>query len=54
LKGFYTANVSENLKTLDIKAEYQFDGTGGGPVRNVQTILTGSISGKASGVVPTF
>ena len=53
-KGLFTTKLTENLKTLAIKATYTLDGTGGGPVRGVQTILTGTISGKASGVVPTF
>ena len=53
-KGLFTATISENIKTRIIKANYQFDGTGGGPVRDVPTILTGSISGKASGAQPVF
>lgn len=53
-KGLYTVQLSENLKTHGIKTTATFQGTGGGPVRGVQTILTGTISGKASGTVPVF
>jgi len=53
-KGFYTLKLSENLKTRAIKSTTVFQGTGGGTVRDVPTILTGTISGKAAGVVPVF
>jgi hypothetical protein len=53
-KGFYTMKFSEILKTGLIKTTSEFEGTGGGPVRGIPTILTGKISGKASGVTPLF
>jgi hypothetical protein len=53
-KGFYTLKLSENLKTHAVKSTTEFQGTGGGTVRDVPTILTGTISGKAAGVVPVF
>jgi hypothetical protein len=53
-KGLYTVKYAENLKSRLVKTTSEFQGTGGGPVRNVQTILTGTISGKATGTVPLF
>lgn len=53
-KGFYTLKYSENLKTRAVKTVTEFQGTGGGTVRDVPTILTGTISGKAAGFVPAF
>jgi hypothetical protein len=51
-KGFYTLNLSENLKTRAIKTTSTFQGTAGGNVQDVPTILTGTITVKASGFVP--
>jgi hypothetical protein len=53
-KGFYTLKLNENLKTHSVKSTTEFQGTGGGTVRDVPTILTGTISGKAAGFVPQF
>jgi hypothetical protein len=52
-KGLFTLSLSENLKTRMTKATTTFQGTGGGPVRDVPTILTGTITVKASGA-PSF
>jgi hypothetical protein len=53
-KGLYMVTVTENIKTRVFKAIYQFDGTGGGPIRDVPTILTGTITGKGTGAQPAF
>lgn len=52
-KGLYVLNLSENLKTRIVKTTAEFQGTGGGPVRGVQSILTGTISIKATGSEPS-
>jgi hypothetical protein len=53
-RGLYTVSKTENLKTGFVKATSQLQGTGGGTVRNVQTLLMGTISGKSSGTQPGF
>jgi hypothetical protein len=53
-RGLYTVSKTENLKTGLVKAKSQFQGTGGGTVRNVQTLLTGTITEKSSGMAPGF
>ncbi len=53
-KGLLTLKITENLKTRILRAAYQFNGTGGGPVRDVATILTGNINGQGAGAVPAF
>jgi hypothetical protein len=51
-KGLCVVKVSENVKTGVTKTTTTFQGTGGGPVRGVQTILTGTITAKAVGILP--
>jgi hypothetical protein len=51
-KGLMTINESVNLKTRLTKISTQFQGTGGGPIRGVETILTGTITVKAVGAPP--
>jgi hypothetical protein len=53
-RGLYTVNKTENLKTGLVKASSELQGTGGGTVRNVQTLFTGTISEKSSGIQPGF
>lgn len=53
-RGLYTVSKTENLKTGLVKATSQLQGTGGGTVRDVQTLLTGTISEKSSGMAPGF
>lgn len=48
-KGLMVVTFSQNLKTGASKANITFQGTGGGPVRGVNTILTGTITVKATG-----
>jgi hypothetical protein len=52
-KGFYVLTYSANIKTQLTKVTSVFQGTGGGPVRGVYTVLTGTFTVKASGV-PAF
>lgn len=52
LKGLMVEKETLNLKSHLEKVTYEFQGTGGGPVQGVPTILTGTISSKASGVLP--
>jgi hypothetical protein len=47
-KGLFTLKSTENLKNQTGKTSIEFQGTGGGPVRGVPTILTGTITSKAS------
>ena len=51
LKGLMVEKETLNLKSHLENVTYEFQGTGGGPVQGVQTILTGTISSKASGVL---
>jgi len=53
-RGLFTVNKTENLKTGFVKATSQFQGTGAGTVRDVPTLLTGTISEKSSGTQPGF
>jgi hypothetical protein len=53
-RGLYTVSRGENLKTGIVKATSQFQGTGGGTVRNVQTLFTGTITEKSTGIIPGF
>jgi len=53
-KGLYTVTKTQNLKARTLQAILQFQGTGGGPVRDVPTVLTGTISGKRAGSIPIF
>lgn len=51
--GLYQMQINENLKTHGIKTSLTFQGTGGGSVRGVTTILTGTLSSKGSGTLPS-
>ena len=51
-KGLMTIKESTNLKTRVTKGNIEFQGTGGGPIRDVQTILTGTITSKGAGGAP--
>ena len=51
-KGLMTINESVNLKTRFTKINTEFQGTGGGPIRGVETILTGTITSKGAGAPP--
>jgi hypothetical protein len=53
-RGLYTVNKTGNFKTGFVKATSEFQGTGGGMVQNVQTLLTGTINGKSTGTQPGF
>ena len=48
-KGLMTVKQVLNLKTNGAKVNIEFQGTGGGPIRGVDTILTGTIKVKAAG-----
>lgn len=50
LKGLFTQKVSLNLKTRSVKIASQFQGTGGGQVRGVTTILTGTMTSDCVGL----
>lgn len=52
LRGLLVKKISTNLKTNIEKIEYQFQGSGGGSVHGVQTILEGTIKGNAVGIQP--
>lgn len=50
LKGLFVQKVSLNLKTSSVKITSEFQGTGGGQMRNVTTILTGTITSDCDGL----
>ena len=52
LKGLFVQKVSQNLKTGSAKITSTFQGTGGGQLRGVTTILTGTITSNAAGIAP--
>ena len=52
LRGLLVEKFSRNLKTNFEKVNYQFQGSGGGSVHGVQTILNGTIKANAAGVAP--
>lgn len=49
LKGLFVQKVSLNLKTRAVKINSEFQGTGGGQVRDVTTILTGTMTSNSVG-----
>jgi hypothetical protein len=51
-KGLMTVKESVNFKTAVSKDDIEFEGTGGGSIRNVQTILNGTIKAKPTGIEP--
>lgn len=52
LRGLLVEKISRNLKTNFEKVDYQFQGSGGGSVHGVQTILNGTIKANAAGAPP--
>jgi len=54
LKGLWTIQLTQNLKTGVVKTVGQWNVTGGGLVRGFPTILTGSFNGKATGINGPF
>lgn len=52
LKGLFVQKVIQNLKTSTAKITSTFQGTGGGQLRGVTTILTGTITSHATGIAP--
>jgi len=49
LKGLFLQKVSLNLKTSSVKISSDFKGTGGGQIRDVTTILTGTMTSNSIG-----
>lgn len=50
LKGLFMQKVSLNLKTRSVKITSEFQGTGGGQIRDVTTILTGTMTSNSTGL----
>jgi hypothetical protein len=50
LRGTLILKISRNLKTNLYKEETAFQGSGSGAIRNVVTILNGTITSKSSGI----
>lgn len=49
LKGLFVQKVTLNLKTRSVKIVSEFQGTGGGQLRDVTTILTGTMTSNSVG-----
>lgn len=52
LRGLLVQKISRNIKTNFEKVNYEFQGSGGGTVHGVQTILKGTIKAQAAGAPP--